>query len=317
MAKDPEAPYEAGRRGAGWMKLKPSHTLDLVVLAVEWGGGRRRGWLSNLHLGARDEAGGFVMLGKTFKGMTDEMLCWQTAKLQELKVAEEGHVVHVRPELVVEVTFDGVQASPNYPGGMALRFARVKRYRPDKLAAQADTVAAVREIFSRSRVGRLNAGTGTAVSISEGACQAGTRIQEGKPMRTKRIVTLIGAVMLIVAVTSYAQRFGGGGGRGQAGGGMLPLESDWALISFELDVSPITLGKLRTVYQKAWDQRSDLFARMCNQEIDRPRIPDLMGNIQAELDAARNETLSEAQVGRLVELRSRRRDFGGGFGRGR
>ena len=151
MAKDMEAPYEAGRRGAGWMKLKPSHTLDLVVLAVEWGSGRREGWLSNLHLGARDEAGGFAMLGKTFKGMTDEMLRWQTAKLQELKVGEEGHVVHVRPELVVEVAFDGVQASPQYPGGMALRFARVKRYRPDKGAAEADTVAAVREIFHRSR----------------------------------------------------------------------------------------------------------------------------------------------------------------------
>ena len=153
MAKDQEAPYEAGRRGAGWMKLQPSHTLDLVVLAVEWGSGRRRGWLSNLHLGALDEAGGFTMLGKTFKGMTDEMLRWQTEKLQELKVGEEGHVLHVRPELVVEVAFDGVQASPQYPGGMALRFARVKRYRPDKGAAQADTVAAVREIFSRSRLG--------------------------------------------------------------------------------------------------------------------------------------------------------------------
>ena len=151
MAKDQEAPYEAGRRGAGWMKLKPSHTLDLVVLAVEWGSGRRRGWLSNLHLGARDEAGGFTMLGKTFKGMTDEMLRWQTAKLQELKVGREGHILHVRPELVVEVAFDGVQASSQYPGGMALRFARVKRYRPDKRAAEADTVAAVREIFHRSR----------------------------------------------------------------------------------------------------------------------------------------------------------------------
>ena len=122
--------------------------------------------------------------------------------------------------------------------------------------------------------------------------------------------------MLIVAVTSYAQRFGGGGGQGRAGGGgMLPLESDWALISFELDVSPVTLGKLRTVYQKAWDQRSDLFARLRNQEVDRARIPELMGNIQSELDGARNETLSEAQVARLVEPRSRRRDIGGGFGR--
>lgn len=134
----------------------------------------------------------------------------------------------------------------------------------------------------------------------------------------KWIATLIGAVMLIAAVTSYAQRFGGGGGgRGQAGGGMLPLESDWALISFELDVSPATLGKLRSSYQKAWDQRSDLFARMRNREVDRASLPDLMGNIQAELVAARNQTLSEAQVGRLVKLRSQRRDFGGGFRRGR
>ena len=135
-------------------------------------------------------------------------------------------------------------------------------------------------------------------------------------MGIKRIVTLIAVLMLIVAVTSYAQRFGGGGGRGRAGGGgMLPLESDWALISFELDVSSLTLGKLRTVHQKAWDQRSDLFARLRNQEVDRARIPELMGNIQSELDGARNETLSEAQVARLVELRSRRRDIGGGFGR--
>jgi hypothetical protein len=142
-----------------------------------------------------------------------------------------------------------------------------------------------------------------------------TPVQEDKSMGMKRIVTLFAALMLIVAVTSYAQRFGGGG-RGRAGGGgMLPLESDWALISFELDVSPATLGKLRTVYQKAWDQRSDLFARMRNQEVDRTRMPDLMGNIQAELDGARNETLSEAQVARLVEPRSRRRDIGGGFGR--
>ena len=148
VAKALDAPYEAGRRGAGWLKLKPVHTLDLVVLAVEWGSGRRSGWLSNLHLGARQTTGeGFIMLGKTFKGMTDAMLKWQTEKLQELKVAEEGHVVHVRPELVVEIAFDGVQASPHYPGGMALRFARVKRYRPDKTAAQAATVETVRQIF--------------------------------------------------------------------------------------------------------------------------------------------------------------------------
>ncbi len=147
MAKSLDAPYEAGRRGEGWLKLKPYHTLDLIVLAVEWGSGRRRGLLSNIHLGARDPAtGGTVMLGKTYKGMTDEMLAWQTRRLLELKVAEEGHVVHVRPELVVEVSFDGVQASPHYPGGVALRFARVKRYRQDKRAEEADTIEAVRAI---------------------------------------------------------------------------------------------------------------------------------------------------------------------------
>ena len=148
VAKDLAAPYEAGRRGAGWLKLKPAHTLDLVVLAVEWGSGRRRGWLSNLHLGARDPAGGFVMLGKTFKGMTDEMLAWQTETLLGLETGREGHVVHVRPELVVEIAFDGLQASPHYPGGLALRFARVKRYRPDKAAGQADDIETVRRIFA-------------------------------------------------------------------------------------------------------------------------------------------------------------------------
>jgi DNA ligase-1 len=146
MVKALDAPYEAGRRGAGWLKVKPSHTLDLVVLAAEWGHGRRRGWLSNLHLGARDAAGGFVMLGKTFKGLTDAMLAWQTERLLELEVARDGHVVHVRPELVVEIAFDGVQTSLRYPGGMALRFARVKRHRPDKSAAEADTVETVRAI---------------------------------------------------------------------------------------------------------------------------------------------------------------------------
>jgi DNA ligase 1 len=146
MVKSLDAPYEAGRRGAGWLKVKPTHTLDLVVLAAEWGHGRRRGWLSNLHLGARDPADGFVMLGKTFKGLTDAMLRWQTERLLELEVARDGHVVHVRPELVVEVAFDGVQTSPRYPGGMALRFARVKRHRPDKTAAEADTVDTVRAI---------------------------------------------------------------------------------------------------------------------------------------------------------------------------
>jgi DNA ligase 1 len=144
MAKALEASYQAGSRGQGWLKLKRARTLDLVVLAVEWGSGRRTGYLSNLHLGARDpKTGGFVMLGKTFKGMTDQMLAWQTEKLRSLAIGEEGHVVHVRPELVVEIAFDGVQASPIYPGGVALRFARVKRYREDKRAADADTIDAV------------------------------------------------------------------------------------------------------------------------------------------------------------------------------
>lgn len=146
MVKALDAPYEAGRRGAGWLKVKVAHTLDLVVLAAEWGHGRRRGKLSNLHLGARDPAGGFVMLGKTFKGLTDAMLAWQTERLLALAARREGNVVHVRPELVVEVAFDGVQASPRYPGGVALRFARVKGYRPDKSAEEADTIDAVRAI---------------------------------------------------------------------------------------------------------------------------------------------------------------------------
>ncbi len=146
VAKGLDSPYEAGRRGAGWLKVKPRHTLDLVVLAAEWGHGRRRGRLSNLHLGARDGAGGFVMLGKTFKGLTDAMLAWQTERLLELAVDSGEWVVHVRPELVVEVAFDGVQTSPRYPGGMALRFARVLRHRPDKTAGEADTVDAVRAL---------------------------------------------------------------------------------------------------------------------------------------------------------------------------
>jgi DNA ligase-1 len=142
MAKSLSAPYEAGRRGAAWLKVKRARTLDLVVLAAEWGSGRRKGFLSNLHLGARDAASGqFVMLGKTFKGMTDEMLAWQTKHLLGLEVGREGHIVRVRPELVVEVAFDGLQDSPQYPGGVALRFARVKRYRPDKAAADAATMA--------------------------------------------------------------------------------------------------------------------------------------------------------------------------------
>ena len=147
IVKSLEAPYAAGRRGAGWLKVKPRHTLDLVVLAVEWGHGRRRGTLSNLHLGAR-QGDGFVMLGKTFKGLTDAMLAWQTEHLLGLEVAREGHVVHVRPELVVEIAFDGVQASTRYPGGVALRFARVLRHRPDKRAAEADTLDAVLAIHA-------------------------------------------------------------------------------------------------------------------------------------------------------------------------
>ena len=150
MVKSLEASYEAGRRGAGWLKVKPAHTLDLVVLAAEWGHGRRTGKLSNLHFGARDPAGGFVMLGKTFKGMTDEMLAWQTEHLLGLETSRDGHVVHVRPELVVEIAFDGVQASPRYPGGVALRFARVKGYRPDKSPAEADTIDTVRLIHARA-----------------------------------------------------------------------------------------------------------------------------------------------------------------------
>ena len=148
MLKDPASPYAAGRRGSAWLKLKPAHTLDLVVIAVEWGSGRRRGWLSNLHLAARDpSSGGFVMLGKTFKGMTDETLAWQTERFLGLETHREGHVVHVRPEQVVEIAFDGIQASSRYPGAMALRFARVKGYRHDKTAAEADTIDTVRAIF--------------------------------------------------------------------------------------------------------------------------------------------------------------------------
>jgi DNA ligase 1 len=151
VVKSPDAAYDVGRRGAAWVKVKPRHTLDLVVLAVEWGHGRRKGWLSNLHLGARDpETGGFVMLGKTFKGLTDELLRWQTERFLELAVDQGDWVVTVRPEQVVEVAFDGVQASPRYPGGVALRFARVLRYRDDKTAAEADTIDAVRSIHTRT-----------------------------------------------------------------------------------------------------------------------------------------------------------------------
>jgi DNA ligase-1 len=154
VVKALNAPYDVGRRGSAWVKVKPRHTLDLVVLAVERGHGRRSGWLSNLHLGARDPRdGGFVMLGKTFKGMTDEMLAWQTEKLTSLAVrpvTDRDWVVPVRPELVVEIAFDGVQTSPRYPGGVALRFARVLRYREDKTAAEADTIDAVRALHARA-----------------------------------------------------------------------------------------------------------------------------------------------------------------------
>ena len=152
MAKSLSAPYAAGQRGFHWLKLKAAHTLDLVVIAGEWGSGRREGWLSNLHLGARDEQSGrFVMLGKTFKGLTDELLRWQTERFLALETGRDGHVVHVRPEQVVEIAFNDVQESPRYPAGLALRFARVKRYRTDKPAGEADTLAMVRAIFDRQR----------------------------------------------------------------------------------------------------------------------------------------------------------------------
>jgi DNA ligase 1 len=150
MAKALDVPYEAGARGGGWLKIKPAVTLDLVVLAAEWGHGRRTGWLSNLHLGARDpNTGAFVMLGKTFKGMTDEILAWQTAELRKLAVAGDNYTVYVEPKMVVEIAFNDIQASPHYPGGLALRFARVKRYRPDKQAGDADTIDTVRAIYER------------------------------------------------------------------------------------------------------------------------------------------------------------------------
>jgi DNA ligase-1 len=148
MAKSPDSPYAAGSRGSAWLKVKAVRTLDLVVLAAEWGSGRRTGWLSNLHLGARDPGtGGFVMLGKTFKGLTDELLAWQTEALLAREVARDAYTVYVRPELVVEIAFNDVQTSPHYPGGLALRFARVKRYRPDKPASEADTIETVRSIY--------------------------------------------------------------------------------------------------------------------------------------------------------------------------
>jgi len=146
VAKGLESKYEAGRRGGAWFKIKKANTLDLVVLAAEWGHGRRHGKLSNLHLGARDPQGGYIMLGKTFKGMTDELLAWQTKRLQEIETHREGITVYVRPELVVEIAFNGLQDSPHYPGGLALRFARVIRYRDDKKPEDADTIETVRKL---------------------------------------------------------------------------------------------------------------------------------------------------------------------------
>ncbi|HYL18400.1 MAG TPA: ATP-dependent DNA ligase, partial [Burkholderiales bacterium] len=148
MAKSLDASYEAGGRGSSWLKVKQAHTLDLVILAAEWGNGRRRGWLSNLHLGARDANGGFVMLGKTFKGLTDEMLAWQTKALLALEAKRDDYTVYVRPELVVEIAVNEIQQSPQYPGGLALRFARVKRYRTDKRPEDADTIETVRKLFA-------------------------------------------------------------------------------------------------------------------------------------------------------------------------
>jgi DNA ligase-1 len=151
MAKARASAYAAGRRGSAWLKIKQARTLDLVVLAAEWGSGRRRGWLSNLHLGARDpEHNAFVMLGKTFKGLTDELLAWQTRELLARELTRDANTVYVRPELVVEIAFNDVQTSPIYPGGLALRFARVKRYRLDKSAGEADTFATVQEIHRRA-----------------------------------------------------------------------------------------------------------------------------------------------------------------------
>jgi DNA ligase-1 len=147
MAKDPRAPYAAGARGSAWLKIKQARTLDLIVLAAEWGHGRRRGWLSNLHLGARDtEKGGFAMLGKTFKGLTDEMLAWQTQELLKLEIARDSYTVHVEPKLVAEIAFNEIQVSARYASGLALRFARVKRYRPDKSAADGDTFETVKKM---------------------------------------------------------------------------------------------------------------------------------------------------------------------------
>jgi len=147
MVKSLASTYEAGRRGAAWRKVKPVRTLDLVVIAVEWGHGRRTGLLSNLHLGALGPDGSFVMVGKTFKGLTDAVLRWQTTELLARRVRDDGHVVHVRPELVVEIALDGVQVSRRYPGGVALRFARVKGYRADKAPVDADRIETVQAML--------------------------------------------------------------------------------------------------------------------------------------------------------------------------
>jgi len=151
MVKALDSTYDAGRRGKAWRKVKPVWTLDLVVLAAEWGHGRRQGWLSNLHLGARGPDGSFVMVGKTFKGLTDVLLEWQTRELLAREIGRDGITVHVRPELVVEIALDGVQASTRYPGGVALRFARVKRYRDDKSSDDADAIEAVQAMLARER----------------------------------------------------------------------------------------------------------------------------------------------------------------------
>ena len=181
IVKSLDAPYAAGRRGAGWLKVKPVHTLDLVILAAEWGHGRRRGWLSNLHLGARHdtEPGQFVMLGKTFKGLTDKMLQWQTERLLELATERGDWVVKVRPELVVEIALDGLQRSTRYPGGVALRFARVLRHRPDKRAEDADTLASVLAIAAGPGLSERHAGSIQHIlpgSSGPGASAAGCRI---------------------------------------------------------------------------------------------------------------------------------------------
>jgi DNA ligase-1 len=183
VVKDLAAPYRFGARGRAWQKLKEFATVDLVVLAVEWGSGRRKGLLSNLHLGARRDDGSFCMIGKTFKGLTDEMLRWQTARLLELATERTDHVVHVRPELVVEIRFNDVQRSPRYPGGIALRFARVVRYREDKPASETELLA--------SLVARAPGG-GAADAAKEAAKEERARKREAKKAAKKRQLSLFG-----------------------------------------------------------------------------------------------------------------------------